>query len=354
MQGPDRRHLENTHKRVNGDDGLNGSIVEPYLAPLLYLAPDPSPRTKPMSLKVVIPEATESPSGAGKADCNGLDHASQRPIRWQYVMSNKKSPTPTVVPAWAESQARRSSLHPSKLWKSSVSEFPQISASSRTDIVSPVVKSLPVQAPTSKSVSASKGPERLVRSPVEPAEQPSDEHSAVNQKKRAAKQAREVKRKAKKLTTDIEVVDPLPAQEDISPVTDDGMSMEVSSPSPTDSYDDSHLVATEQFLSLCADLDVGLCLDKPESPEDSVTDTCDEALVSPLPITKHGKHMHWVKFTRMFTVDQLTMPNMSIYTACTHDTSCVFEGNNVPDCPFHKPREFPTTTESTTVTENAI
>ena len=44
VNGPDRRHLQRAHTRVNGDDGLGQTVIEPYHAPLLTLSPCPVPK----------------------------------------------------------------------------------------------------------------------------------------------------------------------------------------------------------------------------------------------------------------------------------------------------------------------
>ncbi|KAF3043998.1 hypothetical protein E8E12_005497 [Didymella heteroderae] len=56
-----------------------------------------------------------------------------------------------------------------------------------------------------------------------------------------------------------------------------------------------------------------------------------------VPRTNHGKHDHWVRFVRMFTVDQLTVPMVQCLQGRSHGSSCQFESHGVPDCPFHEP-----------------
>lgn len=80
------------------------------------------------------------------------------------------------------------------------------------------------------------------------------------------------------------------------------------------------------------------------------TDTVFAKEVSPvplpepiLPITKHGKHMHWIRFVRKFVGDQLTNPFPPSWNGCPHSTSCSFENNDILDCPFHEPRKCFTT-----------
>jgi hypothetical protein len=59
-----------------------------------------------------------------------------------------------------------------------------------------------------------------------------------------------------------------------------------------------------------------------------------------IPIVYNSKHIHWTKFKRRFIVDQLTGPFLTLSSGCSHGINCVFESNEVPDCPFHEPRTY--------------
>jgi hypothetical protein len=61
---------------------------------------------------------------------------------------------------------------------------------------------------------------------------------------------------------------------------------------------------------------------------------------SPVPfhVTYSTKHIHWLKFKRHFMVDKLTVPFISRSLGCSHDSTCVYESNDLLDCPFHEPR----------------
>lgn len=65
IEGPDRRHLQQSHTRVNGDDGLGQTIIEPYHTPLLDLTPCPTPK-KHTVLQLRLVENKENEVHTGK------------------------------------------------------------------------------------------------------------------------------------------------------------------------------------------------------------------------------------------------------------------------------------------------
>jgi len=171
-------------------------------------------------------------------------------------------------------------------------------------------------------------------------------HPAISQRKKA-KKAREAKRKAKKQSIP-EAAISLPdlrneATEDVYDVGD-VLAQSASMLPETILYNKDRdssqdvLAYTESANDHDASIEV---VSEPIS-----TDTTFAQGVSPvplpepvLPITKHGKHMHWIRFARRFISDQLTNPFPPSWDGCSHSTSCSFENNDFLDCPFHEPRK---------------
>lgn len=340
VQLPDRRHLKSIHKRVTGEDGLYETIIEPYRTPLLPLAPDPNPnpKSKPVSLKVVTVKAPIQDSAITK---NGAT-TQQGPDSWQTGMNSKGPTAPVVRPAWADAQSTRPANSRAKPWDPTASEHPFLPVPTRTDIENIELKTLSVQEPATESVSTSKEPERFVQGPLQEAAELASSHPAVNQKKKA-KQAREVKRKVKKLTEQDVLVDPTLAQDDDVADTVHTSNMGESLPclATVEYADDTlHVDSLVRDPSNREALTSDLFLEDVGALQDLVSVSCEESLSVPLPTTKHRKHEHWVKFSRNFIPDQLTVPSMLVGAGCTDSISCAFESNNILDCPFHKPRKY--------------
>lgn len=187
-----------------------------------------------------------------------------------------------------------------------------------------------VQPPSVAAVSTSTEPEQLVRKVFDVADESIHSHPVVSQKKKA-KKAREAKRKARKLTPQDELVHLLLEQDEVAINVDANSDTTSSSSSPTADW---HLAEDTN-----EDIGTDSCLNEIASPVSLDSSPREEPSPISVPITRHGKHVHWSRFTRNFIVDQLTTPFLSSLGTCYHGTSCAFEDNDVLDCPFHQPRK---------------
>jgi hypothetical protein len=326
------RHLENTHKRITGEDGLYRNVLDPYDAPLL---PAKSAQTPIRGAAVLVIKASERSPVAVRSG-RRRDIPQQAPDGWQTVTNGAAPTTPVAkphvwdnVPDKRPSGGSRPGPSPSLFTATS---FPTLSSTPRRLSNDPTVKAPAVQA---ASAWASNVPDSFV---VEP-EEPENGHPAVSQKK-ISKKAREAKRKAKKLGLPTEPEDEAAqedAPEDLGEEIDIGFrgtstplgaavkdlehNDELSSPRE-DSNADSEAPEAVKSVVVVPDFPKKTSL-VPSPP--------------PMPVTKSGKHMHWNRFKRNFVVDQLTDPCLPSWSGCSHRTSCAFETNDVPDCPFHEP-----------------
>ncbi|KAF1841280.1 uncharacterized protein K460DRAFT_399093 [Cucurbitaria berberidis CBS 394.84] len=339
---PDRRHLESIHKRINGDDGLYDPVIEPYRAPLLSLLPDPTPWKKPVSLKVVATEAPEIKSGVMNA-WGKVDARAQHLEGWQTVSHSKKPTAMVVQPSWGErpfagsSRAHHSGANRTPTDRAELSSSTQTKGNDR----SPEARA--VRPPAATAVTGSNEPERFLAPANEPVNDLTDGHPVVSQKKKA-KKAREAKRKAKKSVVQEEVASTLVVRGDSLDDTTDDVDM-ISSNVSTWSIADSEDAQEPKIpgVSISYGEQIAHKLRTVEVVRQEVFESQALKALSPpasctnLAITKHGKHMHWIKFTRNFVVDQLTSPFLSSWSGCSHGTTCAFESNGVPDCPFHTP-----------------
>ncbi|KAF1944313.1 hypothetical protein EJ02DRAFT_398438 [Clathrospora elynae] len=340
--GPDLRHLKNNYTRVDGDDGIYESIIEPYRAPLLPMLPNSTPSKKTTSLKVVSIKAPDPGSVETRGVFGKKTSPRPDPDGWQRV-ANGAAPTVPIFkgPAWGNIPKLRPSedIRPLPTPSSDASDFPDLSSSRRgssndVNTKAPAVRSLPAYA--------SNEPEGFVAEMPEP----TNGHPAVSQKKKA-KKAREAKRKAKKFSSEEEDEHTPAVQHDAAdkPINEiDTASMNSPTTPVADAvYEDDinsldipealplHWGEVDDDFDINAVADADVLISKPyEKP----SPTPPTALV---PVTKSGKHMHWLRFTRNFIVDQLTDPCLATWVGCAHGTSCAFEHNNVPDCPFHEP-----------------
>jgi hypothetical protein len=167
-------------------------------------------------------------------------------------------------------------------------------------------------------------------------EEPENGHPAVSQKKKS-KKAREAKRKAKKLNSSAELANE-PAEED--KVTEEPkINVDIVSKSASKPQDPEPEEAKrdQDLRSQQAAVDTGSQIQEVVEPVVVVLEPPEKPSPVPTPVTKHGKHKHWTRFTRIFVVDQLTDPFLPSFAGCSHGTSCAFEANDVQDCPFHEP-----------------
>jgi hypothetical protein len=118
-QDPDRRHLQQVHTRVSGDDGLDQKIIEPYHALLLPLTPDTTPK-RPAILQLKVVENKENRIAAEKTNRGWLRQDLVRqapPDRPSRALTEEttslhplisanlaplKEPVPVVKPAWSQ------------------------------------------------------------------------------------------------------------------------------------------------------------------------------------------------------------------------------------------------------------
>jgi len=179
-------------------------------------------------------------------------------------------------------------------------------------------------------------------------------HPLVSQKK-AAKKAREAKRKAKKHTvqkikaemrdedTDFDKVDPRGAnhdqvnESDASACKSPHLMLTVNSISNMHvNKGPIHMIPPDEYS-----LSITVSKDRPPFPCPLLTSpTSSGPFPSPSPrTTTIGKEIDWKKYMREFTVDALTSPSLSDpYNWIQMKTSkCGFESLSIPDCPFHTP-----------------
>lgn len=344
-RGPDRRHLETIHTRVSGEDGLYGAVIEPYNAPLVNLAPDPTPNSKPILLKLVIDDASKHSPGTVNEERDKTSKTQPVFNGWHTVTSASKT---TLPPKTAKSIAGQpkplANARPSYLVSGleSSSDFPCLPLTAKHHVAPKVAKAPSVQQPLNVAVSLSATPEEFISNVDDAAATTAKTHPLVSQKKKAKKE-REAKRKARKIAVQGELS--LGSPDVNAPVVMEGeMDLDIasdlsnpSSASPGCANDGNG--STES---------AGAYQTATEAGEDNVgtgyldlVSTEPDADVSPeLLVTNHGKHMHWLRFTRYLMVDQLTPPLMVPWHTPHNGTPengvpCPFERNSEPDCPFH-------------------
>jgi hypothetical protein len=330
VQTPDHRHLQNTHKRVSGDDGLDRTTIEPYHAPLLPYSPKPVSNKKAMTMKLVptkLPDLAPSTQhgGPGKRSAPRQD-----PDGWQTV-TNGADPTTSIgkpsvwgnVPKTRPREESRPSL---STLRSDDTAFPGLPNSMRSSSDESTTKAHAVQAP---SVWASKEPESFVTETPQSA----NDHPTVSQRKQA-KKARETKRKAKKATAPVvsgsDATQEGEAHEEVNEKVKVLQSVPPRSVFHNGGDNDGQKISSLDSLQGEGEV-------KFPSEAAYSESTPSETTVQ---VTKHGKHVHWTRYTRNLLVDQPTGPDFPPLSGCAPGTSCVFESNDVVDCPFHEPRKF--------------
>ncbi|KAI5373768.1 hypothetical protein J4E82_007581 [Alternaria postmessia] len=283
---PDRRHLESSHKRVSGDDGLYAADIEPYHTPLLSLPPAPAsgmPVAAIMVINIKAPVRAPAPV-RGRA---------KKPVKtasdgWKTVTNGgvptKQIPKARVwgnIPSKRPAQASRPGPAP---WSSDSRNFPDISAA-KTSFDGAYSQPREVKPPM---IWCSKEPETFVFQ----TEDDVSGHAAVSQKKKA-KKAREAKRKAKKHSTSNEII-----TEDVGDEPD--ISMQGPSTPQKTKVDTNVLDIDETLQSFSMDTKTeGKFADLVVEPIAMIHDSSDGISPVPppesMPITKHGKHMHWIR-----------------------------------------------------------
>lgn len=352
--GPDRRHLQHIHTRVSGDDGLGQTVIEPYHAPLLPLAPKTVPR-KPAILQLKVIENKESRISAGKTNRGWLrrDVARQmpsvQPILGREVdvpqpssraarSSASETPSSIIKTAWGKTPSPPSPGPPSS--KVDEHHFPSLApAANKARTASIDFDTLAVQPPAEDITASLQGPERLITSN----EDNNNWYPIVSQEK-ARKAQREAKRKAKKVSESSEETSSSTAEGNagFKQVThepcEDAFSDSLDCEASNATDDMTPQSPNDSVVELTVDGKDGVNLEAADE-QMTVVDTSLEPSSAPIPRTTHGKHDHWLRFVRMFNVDQLTVPLLQSFEGCSHGPSCRFESHGVPDCPFHEPRE---------------
>jgi len=337
--GPDRRHLESTHTRVNGEDGLYEYTIEPYRTPLLPLPPDPTPGKKTTSMRVLSIKTTGHDKASEKAAENrNKGYPRLASHGWQKV-------THGAIPTNVVARPRIRGNLPSQqladrtqpiLTKapSNCSETSPLRSDTWNSSNGTNTKALRVQPP---SVWTAQEPEGFVVASKETV----NDQPAISQKKKA-KKTRETKRKAKKL----EVLDCIPdiasfRAEAAEEVTDNTDTISTDKTTLEAECGLSEMIRSEKISSHLNGIDADSDIDQVEKaaaqPPVPSEKTIPVFKPATKPSTKHEKHMHWLRFTRYLLVDQLNDPIPSSYSGCSHATSCVFENNEIQDCPFHEP-----------------
>ncbi|CAN9219811.1 unnamed protein product [Alternaria alternata] len=284
---PDRRHLESSHKRVSGDDGLYAADIEPYHTPLLSLPHAPAsgmPAAAIMVINIKAPERASAPV-RGRAEKPVMTASDG----WKTVTNGgvptKQIPKARVwgnIPSKRPDQASRPGPAP---WSSDSRNFPDISAA-KTSFDDAYSQTREVKPPM---IWCPKEPETFVFQ----TEDDVNDHAAVSQKKKA-KKAREAKRKAKKHSTSNVII-----TEDVGDEPD--ISMQGPSTPQKIEVDTNVLDIDETLQSFSMDTKTeGKFADLMVEPIAMIHDSSDGiSLVPPpesMPITKHGKHMHWIRF----------------------------------------------------------
>lgn len=338
---------------MNGNDGLYDKVIEPYNAPLLPLLPDPTPRNKVMSLKVVASNFPDTPSSRKNA-WGKKNGPKQHVDGWETVTDGKKPRVVVVKPGrGSNTSSQLSKPYLPELGTSSSDDVESYSTSLYTSTEKLVSKaSAPaVQAPAATAVSSSNAPVQLLKLLPETTESTQD-HPVVSQKK-LKKASREAKRKANKMLPEKPTMDTVPDLGNNTFILADRLQNIALDTATTPISDSQDAIGNQKFSTseaLVSDHEEAKQLEPVASAivsDASTPEVLGEFASSTSPtlslpaLTKNGKHMHWTKFTRNFTVDQLAAPHLpSSWLNCSYDISCAFESGGVVDCPFHEPRKY--------------
>jgi hypothetical protein len=299
------------------------------------LPPAPTPNKQAAAVMVINVKASERRPVTVRGRPKNPQPA---PDGWQ-VVTNGSTPTNSAVKmrAWGNvpskppAQAPRPGPTP---WLSDSRDFPELAAtrSSSDDSYHP--------AP------AVKPPQTWDMQQPESFTAEVDGHPAISQRKKA-KKAREAKRKAKNQSISEAAIDTSrprsEAAEDVGKEVDvstQGASMPSENNPNIQGRDNGKHVPSHTTNTIVSDEAANGVVESVATNTGFAEEVASVPLPRPIAVTKHGKHMHWVRFVRTFLVDQLTNPFPSSCSGCSHSTSCLFESNDILDCPFHEPRKF--------------
>lgn len=351
---PDHRHLQYIHTRISGEDGLGQAVIEPYHAPLLPLAPNTTPR-KPPILQLKVTGNKKNGFSAGRTNGGWLrrDVAQKSPFVQPVSMPEVdklpkssplvnldacKIPSTSVRSVWSKTPSTPLTGRTSN--KVNEHHFPSLGLT--TDEAQPARNNLAALAvePLANDVTgSSRGPERQLG----PVEDSNKWHLVVSQKK-AKKAQRESKRKAKKVSdSSEETLSPTAEQEagckNRTHKSHQGLLNGSIDCNVANAMDELTPRSTADcIVELIADDKDGVRA-KAADEQATIVGTAFKPFSIPLPRTDHGKHDRWTRFTRIFAVDQFTIPLLQSSEGCLHGSACRFESQGILDCPFHKPRK---------------
>ena len=348
VNGPDRRHLQQAHTRVNGDDGLGQTVIEPYHAPLLTLSPCSVP--KKHTVLRVVDDKENKPLG-DKTNREWPQREKARHTNAGLLASNMEDddqpssfqPSKLVPPAkptrknvWVAPSVpseMQSTFNPG----CNQGEFPALFQSPKISTTALIgLDKLSARSQSQISVG------EAIECSTKHERNTEDLHPVVSQKK-AKKAQRKAKRKAKKVGSPGEALESTTYMQ-VGPEADEQNSPQILS---------TTLVAIEAstttgesyhgFVSPAADE----LTNGDEGTSIVVAELQNAKIYSPIrtppkevPYTFQGKHDHWMRFLRIFDVDRLTLSDLKAFESCSHGSTCRFESHGVPDCPFHDPRKY--------------
>lgn len=341
---PDRRHLETVHIRVSGEDGLHEAVIEPYNAPLVTLATNPTPNIKPISLKVFLDDASKC--GARTINA-GIGRTSKpQPVfnGWQTMTGSSKTTLHTETPTVSAESPRLLAggrTYPPVLDRDSSSKRCRQPLAVKQQHTTKVEKSPFVQSPPNEAISLTRMPESFIDHAVDHITITLKTEPVLSHKKKAKKE-REARRKARKVLVLGEIFDRSPdadtkvlVEDEVDLTTVKELSHRTSSECPNDENEVMESAGAYQTEDDSGENNFGLM---------KLDAVCSRrsAKVFPfeIPVTKHGKHVHWHRFTRNLIVDQPTTPLMVNWHTPHNGTPenavhCAFERYSEPDCPFH-------------------
>ena len=256
--------------------------------------------------------------------------------------SNK--PGSVIEPAWGKVTASTSPLsrHSPVTAYSKVDgdDYPALSLPVKAHKRAPIASDAPAVQPPAENENVSlRGPERAIT----PDNGTRDAHPIVSQKK-AKKAQREAKRKAKKVSSAEETTSPTAMEESgLKGVEQSFAETLLGSPMASSSSHALDEVPAQSSISRARKPIDGAKVDASivaAVEQDTDLDVPTESSPSGISYTTDGKHDHWMRFSRVFVVDQLTVPLLQPFENCSHGSSCRFESHGIPDCPFHEPRRL--------------
>ncbi|KAJ4989110.1 hypothetical protein SVAN01_05372 [Stagonosporopsis vannaccii] len=351
---PDRRHLHHVHTRISGDDGLDQTTIEPYHTPLLPLIPN-SPLKKPVVLQLKIVENKENGFAPAMTNRGWLRRGvarqkSTRPLQTAEEADLAVLPLSTKLaipneaeavtkPVWGKSKPMPEG-HMNEHSGLDNTVFPAlIPRVNTTKSLSFLSKARAVQPLPDDEILSLNGAECAITTDRDD----QDAHPVVSQKM-VKKAQRKAEHKAKKINKLEAMPSPIMVNGPSLESVEQGSDLSLLGSAACDGF--SHVMkglpsqgAVNSPRELVDDAQVHAPIrDAVEGDADLVT-SISPSLPSLQSIqhTAHGRHEHWMRFSRFFAVDQLTIPLLQPAEGGSHGSSCLFERHGVSDCPFHEP-----------------